>query len=100
MTRSTPRTGALDVLAQHVLGHRVLHGPFSRAELLLQEVRLAAALRRNSRSEAIRPKVVDFVSTGGYALRSLRALSRGLRPTGRWAAAALTHPRSAPSSTA
>src|SRR5204863_6945540 len=60
------RTGSLDVLAQHVLGC-ACGVPF-RADALYAEVTTAApyvALSRCDFGEA-----VDFVATGGYALKS------------------------------
>lgn len=60
------RTGALDVLAQHVLG-MACSDPFS-ADALHAEVRSAAPYRDLSREDF--DAVVDFVATGGYALRA------------------------------
>jgi len=60
-----PRPGALDVLAQHVLGVACA-APFA-PDALFAEVRRTqpyAALER-----ATFDRVVDFVATGGYALR-------------------------------
>ncbi len=70
------RTGALDVLAQHVLG-MACSSPFS-ADDLFAEVRSAlpyAALDRRTFD-----RIVDFVATGGYALRAYDRFAR-LRPT-------------------
>ncbi len=58
--------GALDVLAQHVLG-MACAGPFD-ADLLFDEVRSALPYHGLSRETFLR--VVDFVATGGYALRT------------------------------
>ncbi len=74
-------TGALDVLAQHVLGS-ACGDPFD-ADELFDEVRSAApyaALDRRTFNEA-----VEFVATGGYALKSYERYAR-IRPTkdGRW----------------
>ncbi|TCT06710.1 ligase-associated DNA damage response DEXH box helicase [Aquabacter spiritensis] len=60
------RTGALDVLAQHVLG-MACATPFS-AEALFREVRSAAPYRDLDFADF--EQVVDFVATGGYALRA------------------------------
>ncbi|MEP9376856.1 ligase-associated DNA damage response DEXH box helicase [Aquabacter sp. CN5-332] len=60
------RTGALDVLAQHVLGMACAE-PFS-SEALYNEVRSAAPYRHLSWEDF--EQVVDFVATGGYALRA------------------------------
>jgi len=66
-TQDTPpiRAGALDVLAQHVLGCAVA-APFA-ADDLFAEVTSALPYRRLPRETFDR--VVDFVATGGYALR-------------------------------
>ena len=58
------RTGALDVLAQHVLGMGVAGG--FRDHELFAEVTRAAPYRDLSREDFDR--IVDFVATGGYAL--------------------------------
>ncbi len=81
------RTGALDVLAQHVLG-MACAGPF-HTDALFAEIRSATPYADLERSEFDR--VVDFVSTGGYALRSYERFAR-LRPDdeGRLR---LSHPR-------
>jgi ATP-dependent Lhr-like helicase len=55
------RTGALDVLAQHVLG-RACGEPFL-ADELFDEVRMAAPYARLTRADF--DAVVDFVATGG-----------------------------------
>jgi ATP-dependent Lhr-like helicase len=60
------RTGALDVLAQHVMGCAVSE-PFDLVALY-EEVRLAAPYMDLTWEDYER--VVDFVSTGGYALKS------------------------------
>ncbi|MGO4834500.1 helicase-related protein, partial [Rhizobiaceae sp. 2RAB30] len=73
--------GALDVLAQHVLGS-ACGAPFSADELYAEVVGAApyAALPREQFD-----RVVDFVATGGYALRGYERYAR-IRPTkdGRW----------------
>jgi ATP-dependent Lhr-like helicase len=76
-----PRTGARDVLAQHVMGCGCSE-PFD-LEALYEEVRRAAPYA-DLTWEAWE-QVVDFVSTGGYALKTydrFRRLIRGL--DGRW----------------
>lgn len=60
------RTGGLDVLAQHVLG-MVCQGPIS-AKDLYHEVTSAAPYASLPKPDFDR--VIDFVSTGGYALRA------------------------------
>ena len=56
--------GALDVLAQHIVG-RAVAGPFS-ADNLYRQVRSAANYQNLSRRSFDR--VLEFVATGGYAL--------------------------------
>lgn len=74
-------TGALDVLAQHVMGS-ACGAPFSADELYEEILGAApyAALPRETFD-----RVVDFVATGGYALRGYERYAR-IRPTkdGRW----------------
>jgi ATP-dependent Lhr-like helicase len=81
------RTGALDVLAQHVWG-MACGGPIQTASLY-REVRSAAPYRNLPRRTFDR--VLDFVSTGGYALRAYERYAR-LRPTGP-GLLRLAHPR-------
>jgi len=80
------RNGTMDVLAQHVLG-TACAGPFD-ADTLYDEVR--AALPYTGLTRADFDRVVDFVATGGYALRQYERFAR-LKPDaeGRWR---LTHP--------
>jgi ATP-dependent Lhr-like helicase len=81
------RTGALDVLAQHVMGVACA-GAFDAEELLaeVRSVQPYSALDRETFE-----RIVDFVATGGYALRSYERFAR-LRRTddGLWR---LSHPR-------
>jgi ATP-dependent Lhr-like helicase len=81
------KTGGLDVLAQHVLG-TACAAPFS-PDTLFAEVRKAAPYAHLTRHDF--DAVVDFVATGGYALRSYDRYAR-LRRTedGRMR---LAHPR-------
>ncbi|MGE0626412.1 MAG: ligase-associated DNA damage response DEXH box helicase [Hyphomicrobiaceae bacterium] len=72
---SLARAGTLDVLAQHVMGTAVA-GPFLPDDLF-REVRTAAPYSNLARSQFDR--VVDYVATGGYALRSYERFAR-LRP--------------------
>ncbi|MFG1202035.1 ligase-associated DNA damage response DEXH box helicase [Xanthobacter aminoxidans] len=60
------REGAFDVLAQHILG-MACAAPFS-ADALYGEVRSAAPYRFLSREDF--DAALDFVATGGYALRA------------------------------
>jgi len=69
------RTGALDVLAQHILGC-ACSAPFDPDDLY-GEVRSAAPYRGLTHDDF--DKVVDFVSTGGYALKNYDRFAR-LRP--------------------
>ncbi|MBX3570554.1 MAG: ligase-associated DNA damage response DEXH box helicase [Rhizobiaceae bacterium] len=79
--------GALDVLAQHVLGSACA-AAFDAAELY-DEVRSAAPYAALPRETFDR--VVDFVATGGYALRTYERYAK-IRQTkeGRWR---VSHPR-------
>ena len=70
------RAGALDVLCQHVMGI-ACSGPFA-VDALYAEVRSAAPYCALSRADFDR--VVDFVATGGYALRAYERYAR-LRAT-------------------
>ncbi len=81
------RTGSLDVLAQHVLGC-ACGEPFASDDLY-DEVRGAAPYAALSRKDF--DDVVDFVATGGYALKSYERFAR-IRPDkdGRWR---VTNPR-------
>lgn len=81
------RTGALDVLAQHVLGC-ACGEPF-RADDLYAEVTAAAPYAELVRADF--DAVVDFVATGGYALKSYERFAKiRLGQDGRWR---ITHPR-------
>ena len=66
------RTGALDVLAQHVLG-RACGEPFL-ADELYAEVLTAAPYSSLARTDF--DDVVDFVATGGYALKTYERFAR------------------------
>ncbi|MBR0870054.1 ligase-associated DNA damage response DEXH box helicase [Bradyrhizobium tropiciagri] len=75
------RTGALDVLAQHVLGC-ACGEPFFSDELYA-EVRTAAPYAALSRTDF--DDVVDFVATGGYALKTYERFARIKQDKqGRW----------------
>ncbi|THD67041.1 MAG: ligase-associated DNA damage response DEXH box helicase [Bradyrhizobium sp.] len=81
------RTGALDVLAQHVLG-RACGEPFLSDELY-GEVLTAAPYSGLSRTDF--DDVVDFVATGGYALKTYERFARIKQDkNGRWR---VTNPR-------
>lgn len=81
------RPGALDVLAQHVLG-MACAAPFD-ADQLFAEIVSAYPYRDLSRKTFDR--VVEFVSTGGYALKTYERFARiRIGPDGLWR---ITHPR-------
>ncbi|HKS21069.1 MAG TPA: ligase-associated DNA damage response DEXH box helicase [Bradyrhizobium sp.] len=75
------RAGALDVLAQHVLG-RACGEPFFSDELYA-EVLTAAPYSSHTRTDF--DDVVDFVATGGYALKVYERFARIKQDKqGRW----------------
>jgi len=75
------RTGALDVLAQHVLGC-ACGAPF-RADDLYDEVRSAAPYAELPRADF--DDTIDFVATGGYALKTYERFARIKQDKqGRW----------------
>jgi ATP-dependent Lhr-like helicase len=81
------RTGALDVLAQHILG-RAVGAPFL-ADELYAEVRAAAPYAALTRADF--DAAVDFVATGGYALKAYERFAKIRQgKDGRWR---ITHPR-------
>ncbi|MBP0614595.1 ligase-associated DNA damage response DEXH box helicase [Jiella mangrovi] len=81
------RDGALDVLAQHVLGMAVA-APF-RADDLYAEITSAAPYADLPRETFDR--IVEFVATGGYALKVYERYAKiKLTEDGTWR---LTHPR-------
>jgi ATP-dependent Lhr-like helicase len=85
------RTGALDVLAQHILG-RAVGEPFF-ADALYDEVRAAAPYAKLARADF--DAAVDFVATGGYALKAYERFAKIRQDTrpgkdGKWR---ITHPR-------
>jgi ATP-dependent Lhr-like helicase len=81
------RTGALDVLAQHILG-RAVGAPFLSDELYA-EVRRAAPYTALARADF--DAAVDFVATGGYALKAYERFAKIRQGNdGRWR---ITHPR-------
>ncbi len=81
------RTGAFDVLAQHILG-RACGEPFLSDDLYA-EVRAAAPYAALARSDF--DAAVDFVATGGYALKAYERFAKIRQgKDGRWR---ITHPR-------
>ncbi len=83
------KKGGLDVLAQHVLCV-ACSAPFD-ADELYREVKSASPYAGLTRVDFDR--VVDFVATGGYALKSYDRYARLRRmPDGKWR---ISHPRAA-----
>jgi ATP-dependent Lhr-like helicase len=81
------RTGALDVLAQHILG-RACGEPFF-ADDVYGEVRVAAPYAQLTRADF--DAALDFVATGGYALKAYERFAKIRQgKDGRWR---ITHPR-------
>ncbi len=80
------RPGALDVLAQHVMG-LACAGPFDEADLLAE---LRTSLAYAWLDAPTLARVLDFVATGGYSLRAYDRFRRIVRDKdGTWR---LTHP--------
>ncbi|HEY1928619.1 MAG TPA: ligase-associated DNA damage response DEXH box helicase [Caulobacteraceae bacterium] len=78
-----PHQGALDVLAQHIMGCACSE-PFDLVTLY-EEVRTAGPYCELSWEDY--EQVVDFVATGGYALRVYDRFARIVRrPDGQWVA--------------
>ncbi|HVZ15043.1 MAG TPA: DEAD/DEAH box helicase, partial [Bauldia sp.] len=87
--QDTPKMlpGALDVLCQHILG-MACSAPFS-SDALYREVTSAYPYRALDR--AVFDQAVEFVATGGYALRSYDRFAKIRQgPDGLWR---ITHPR-------
>ncbi len=77
----------LDVLAQHIMG-RACAGPF-QADALFAEVTSAFTFRNLDRPTF--DQVLDYVATGGYALKSYERYAKLRRqPDGLWR---ISHPR-------
>jgi ATP-dependent Lhr-like helicase len=75
------RPGTLDVLAQHILAV-ACSGPFKESELLA-EVRSAAPFA--GLTDEVWRRVLDYISTGGYALRAYDKFKRLTEyEPGRW----------------
>ncbi|MCA0433790.1 MAG: ligase-associated DNA damage response DEXH box helicase [Proteobacteria bacterium] len=82
-----PSVMKLDVLAQHIMG-RAVAGPFN-ADDLFREVTSAFTFRNLTR--ALFDQALDFVATGGYALKSYERYAKLKRQgDGTWRVA---HPR-------
>ncbi len=67
-----PRPGGLDVLSQHILG-TACAGPFSAEELYRE---ITSALPYKSLDRKTFDRCLDFVATGGYALKSYQRYRR------------------------
>ena len=67
-----PRIGALDVLAQHILGVACANG--FAADALFEEVRTASPYAGLTRQDF--DATLDFVATGGYALRGYERFAK------------------------
>ena len=83
-----PRDGGLDVLAQHILG-TACASPFDPDDLY-DEVRQASPYQALLRADFDR--VLEFVASGGYALKTYERFRRLIRlPDGRYRPATLAH---------
>ncbi len=83
------RPGGLDVLAQHVMG-LACAGPFREADLLAEIASCSAYAGIDAQALG---RVLEFVATGGYALRAYERFRRIVRDSdGTWR---LTHPEHA-----
>jgi len=83
-----PRPGGLDVLSQHILG-TACAGPFA-ADRLYREIITAYPYKSLTRQDF--DKALDFVSTGGYALKSYERYRRlGLDLQGFYRVAHISH---------
>ncbi len=83
------RPGGLDVLAQHIMA-AACAGPFREEDLLAE---LRSSLSYSWVDEAALARVLDFVATGGYALRAYDRFRRIVRERdGTWR---LAHPEMA-----
>ena len=78
--------GALDVLAQHLLGCACA-APFDEATMLAE---VQAALPYSALDAAGFARVLDYIATGGYALRAYDKFRRLTEQGGLWRA---THPQ-------
>ncbi len=82
-----PMVHKLDVLAQHILG-MACAGPFDAGDLY-EEIRSAYAYAGLEREDFL--KALDFVATGGYALRNYERYAKlKITPAGQYR---LAHPR-------
>ena len=80
-------SGSLDVLAQHLMACACA-APFDETSMLAE---VQAALPYSALDAATFAQVLDFIATGGYALRAYERFRRLVRdPDGLWR---ITHPR-------
>jgi ATP-dependent Lhr-like helicase len=75
MDEKRPRAGALDILAQHMMG-RACSGPFA-PDAFYEEVASAGPYQTLTRGDFDR--VLDFAATGGYALKAYDRFHRIVR---------------------
>ena len=80
------RGGALDVLAQHVMACACA-APFDEAELLAE---VQSALPFSALDAAAFRRVLEYIATGGYALKAYDRFRRLVEEGGKWRVA---HPR-------
>jgi ATP-dependent Lhr-like helicase len=81
------RPGALDVLAQHLMG-MACSGPFDEGEILAEVKRAAPYAALDAETFT---RVLGFIESGGYALRAYDRFKRLTRDAdGRWR---VSHPR-------
>ena len=81
------RPGGLDVLAQHVMG-LACGAPFDATEA---HAEVATAYPYRDLTRATFDRVIDFVATGGYALKTYERYAKIRQgPDGKWR---ITHPR-------
>ena len=79
-------TGTLDVLAQHLMACACA-APFDEGEMLAE---CQAALPYSALDAAALARVLDYIATGGYALRAYDKFRRLVKEGDRWRVA---HPR-------
>lgn len=81
------RPGALDVLAQHIMGCACA-APFTEGAMLAE---IRSALPYSALTDELFERVLGFIESGGYALKAYDKFKRLTRdPDGRWR---VSHPR-------
>ena len=80
------RPGSLDVLAQHIMACACA-GPFDEAAMLAE---IQSALAYSALDAAALSRVLDFIATGGYALRAYDRFKRLTKEGETWR---VSHPR-------